>query len=338
MKNTRKSILSGLAALLMIAGNVPAFSGELTGTISEQIKQIQDAISQKGAKWVAGETAVTRLPKDQWGSLVGLNLNTMTGAPALAVEKGKAPAAIDWRNNNGNFVTPVRDQMKCGSCWAFGMTGTLESYVLINQHRPGENLDLAEQIMVSCSGIGSCQGGKLDGSYIVNTGLPLETVYPYTATDGTCGSATPGWEATAYKADKWGTINWPDIDAMKAAVAQYGPITTSMMVYEDFMAYKSGVYSYTTGKKLGGHAIIMVGYDDAEQAFICKNSWTEKWGDKGYFKVAYTEVYNFMATMFGIQTIAFQSNAAGKQMAPSFNADKAWMRVAPMFETLKANF
>ncbi len=338
MKNTRKNILSGLAALLLIAGTMPAFSGELTGSINEQIKQIQDAISQKGAKWVAGETSVTRMPKDKWASLVGLNMNTMLGAPTLAVPSIKVPAAIDWRNNNGNFVTPVRNQMKCGSCWAFGMTGTLESYVLINQNRPGENLDLSEQVMVSCSGAGSCQGGQLKGDYIVNTGLPLETVYPYTATDGTCGAATPGWEATAYKADKWGTISWPDDNAMKAAVVQYGPITTSMMVYEDFMAYKSGVYSYTTGKKLGGHAIILVGYNDAEQAFICKNSWTEKWGDNGYFKIAYSEVYNFMATMFGLQTIAFQANTAGKALPASFNADSTWMRVQPMFDTLKASF
>ena len=341
MKQTKRSILSGAAFLLMLGiGSVPAFSQEvgLTGPISDQIRQIQDAIKQKGAKWVAGETAVTRMPKEQWGSLVGLNLKAMVGAPTLPVDKSKIPSAIDWRNNNGNFVTPVRNQMKCGSCWAFGMTGTLESYVLINQNRPGEDLDLSEQVMVSCSGTGSCQGGKLDGSYIVNTGLPLESVYPYTATDGTCGAATPGWEATAYKADKWGSINWPDDNAMKAALVQYGPITTSMMVYEDFMAYKSGVYSYTTGKKLGGHAIILVGYDDAEGAFICKNSWTEKWGDKGYFKIAYSEVYNFMATMFGIQTIAFQSNAAGKQLPSSFNAEKTWMRVQPMFETLNASF
>jgi C1A family cysteine protease len=321
--------------LVLVVGKVPAFSleAELTGTISEQISQIQAAIKQKGAKWVAGETSVTSMPKEQWGSLVGLDLDT-AGAPAITVENVEIPAAIDWRNNNGNFVTPVRNQMKCGSCWAFGMTGAFESYVLINQLRPGENLDLAEQIMVSCSGAGSCKGGKLDGSYIVKTGLPLETVYPYTATDGTCGAATPGWEATAYKADKWGTISWPDMNAMKAALVQYGPLTTSMMVYEDFMAYKSGVYSYTTGKKLGGHAIILVGYDDAEMAFICKNSWAEKWGDNGYFKIAYSEVYSFN-TMFGLSTIAFQANAAGKNMPAGFNADKVWKRVQPTFESLQ---
>jgi len=46
--------------------------------------------------------------------------------------------------------------------------------------------DLAEQILVSCSGAGSCAGGYIDraSDFIRDTGLPDESVYPYAATDG----------------------------------------------------------------------------------------------------------------------------------------------------------
>jgi hypothetical protein len=43
-------------------------------------------------------------------------------------KKVNLPENFDWRNINGeNFVSPVRDQQRCGSCYAFGATGMLES-------------------------------------------------------------------------------------------------------------------------------------------------------------------------------------------------------------------
>jgi hypothetical protein len=63
-----------------------------------------------------------------------------------------------------------------------------------------------------------------------------------------------------------------------------------MYVYNDFYAYRSGVYSYTTGSYVGAHAVLTVGYDDEKQAFIVKNSWGSGWGEAGYFMIAYSEV------------------------------------------------
>jgi len=68
------------------------------------------------------------------------------------------PSAFDWRNvNGGNYVTPVRDQGNCGSCWAFATTGALESKALITFNWPGKSLNLSEQIVLSCSGAGNCE-------------------------------------------------------------------------------------------------------------------------------------------------------------------------------------
>lgn len=311
MKYIKKSFIAWLAPLLVVSGFAPAFSQDLqTMTVKEQIAAVQKAIKEKGAKWEAGETSLSNLSKEEWQARVGYNFQPID-APALA-EFGPAaiPASIDWRSQNGNFVTPIRDQKKCGSCWAFAMTGALESYTLRTENKPGTDLDLSEQVMVSCSGVGSCNGGYLSAGYLKKTGLPPESFYPYTATDGSCETAGAGWQNATYKIGTYSSVS-KSLTAIKTALANYGPLPTAFMVYEDFMHYKTGIYSYTTGKRLGGHAVLLVGYNDAEQYFIVKNSWNTKWGEEGYFRIAYSELNTSVS--FGMSTIVYQKGSAKEE-------------------------
>jgi hypothetical protein len=72
------------------------------------------------------------------------------------------PSSWDWRNVNGeNWLTPVKSQGKCGSCWAFSTVGTIEATYKIEQADSTLNPDLSEQDLVSCSNAGSCDGGNL---------------------------------------------------------------------------------------------------------------------------------------------------------------------------------
>ena len=210
------------------------------------------------------------------------------------------------------------------------MTGGLESYILRTQNKPGTDIDLSEQVLVSCSGTGSCGGGRLSAAFLKKTGLPLESAYPYTATNGDCSAAAPGWQGSAYKIGNWGSVP-QDLESIKAALVNYGPLPIAMMVYEDFMYYKTGVYSYTTGKKLGGHAVLLVGYDDAGQYFIVKNSWDSGWGEKGFFRIAYSQLENEVS--FGLSAIAYYDSKADGFPASGFNPEAASMRTAPIFET-----
>jgi hypothetical protein len=102
---------------------------------------------------------------------------------------------LNFSNSTGETTTglnyPVKNQGNCGSCWAFATTAALESYFLKQENQPNHNEDFAEQVLVSCSGAGSCGGGypSTASTYIRDTGLPPEMDYFYTATDGSCTSA-----------------------------------------------------------------------------------------------------------------------------------------------------
>jgi C1A family cysteine protease len=274
------------------------------GTAAEPLKM--DTLSLQAARegWTVKDYGVKR----------SLGLKGHGKMPQVAVGKPKAlkaaPSSLDWRNNNGNFVSSVKDQGNCGSCWAFAATGALESITMIASNKPGANLDLSEQVMVSCDTANQgCNGGYPDeaANYIKNPGLPVDSCFSYTATDAPCANACANWQATAYKATNWGyaaTVS-PDADSIKSALATYGPLTTTMMVYEDLFYYSSGIYKYTSGSRQGGHAILIVGYDDGGQYFIVKNSWGTSWGENGYFRIAYSELQG--KTEFGASSIYYET-------------------------------
>ncbi len=100
--------------------------------------------------------------------------------------EGPLLGTFDWRNLNGkNWLTPVKNQGSCGSCWAFSAVGVVESLYKINGSFA--DLDLSEENLVSdCFGEGSCCGGwhyeALD--FIKNMGITNEEYFPYV--DDTC--------------------------------------------------------------------------------------------------------------------------------------------------------
>ena len=69
-----------------------------------------------------------------------------------------------------------------------------------------------------------------------------------------------------------------------------GPLVTYIDVYQDFSGVGSGVYRRSTDPSntfRGGHLFLIVGYDDALGAWLCKNSWGTWWGMNGFGWIAY---------------------------------------------------
>ena len=276
------------------------------GPYASEVDAIINELNRRGSRWCADHNSMMRLsPEERRRRLGAVVIGENTG-PMLEEEGSVSdlPAVLDWRNNNGvNAVSPIKDQGHCGSCWAFSTTAGLESQMLMRGLSPANQ---SEQILVSCSGAGSCDGGGIykAADYIRDTGLPPESYFPYAAADKPCANAEANWQQATAKIAKWSSVPHT-VAAIKKALAAYGPLPTAFHVYSDFMAYSGGVYSYTTGKLEGGHGVEIVGYDDNDQAFIVKNSWGTGWGEKGFFRIAYSEVTG--KTNFGLDTVAFSS-------------------------------
>jgi hypothetical protein len=75
----------------------------------------------------------------------------------------------------------------------------------------------------------------------------------------------------------------------KGHLAYEGPLTACFDVYEDFYSYGDGVYHQVSGSKVGSHCVLVIGYSDNDNCWICKNSWGTGWGEKGYFRIGYGE-------------------------------------------------
>jgi hypothetical protein len=83
-----------------------------------------------------------------------------------------------------------------------------------------------------------------------------------------------------------------------------------MEVYSDFFSYASGIYTHTSGVDEGGHAILIVGYTDDSTVpgggyFSVKNSWGTGWGEKGFFRIAYSELTS--PVQFGQYTLSYDT-------------------------------
>ncbi|MGE5854953.1 MAG: C1 family peptidase, partial [Syntrophaceae bacterium] len=201
-------------------------------SFADEVSRVRAAIAARQAQWQSGETSMTRLSPAERRARLGLVKPALpAGAEMMVMSEPPlvgAPESLDWRNNGGNFVTPVRNQGGCGSCWAFATTAALESAVLRAENTPGVDLNLAEQVLVSCGSSGSCGGGYVSyaSDYIRDHGLPLETCYPYTGTDGSCGSACGSYQSSAYQIAGWAyvTNHAPTVSAIRDALVSYGPL------------------------------------------------------------------------------------------------------------------
>lgn len=268
--------------------------------LAEPLADLRVSIAAVGANWTAGETSVTRMTPEEQNRLCGGLAEIRRGdaaPPMAALPAADLPASYSWRDVNGkNYVTPVRNQQTCGSCFVFAPVAALEARLLRTYNRPGVDIDLSEQIPLSCAGAGNCAAGgyaSTASTYLQNTGTAKEPCYPYTNTDGSCGAACANWPLSPYKVKNWSYANqtFPATTAMlKTAVLTKGPVVARMVVYSDLYNYTGGVYSMVSGENKGGHFVLVVGWDDATSAFLVKNSWGTDWGVKGYFWIAYSQL------------------------------------------------
>lgn len=79
-----------------------------------------------------------------------------------------------------------------------------------------------------------------------------------------------------------------DANDIKQELMDNGPMIVGFTVYADFMTYSNGVYKYTTGNQVGGHAVKLIGWDydgNGKLFWLAQNQWDTTWGLSGFFKI-----------------------------------------------------
>ena len=271
------------------------FSSVLTPVFADEtLDQIRKAIREKGAKWTAEENWVTQLSIEDRKRLCGTYLLPPDPSKAVLLDLTLVrdlPSEFDWRDNNGNWVTPVKNQGSCGSCWDFSAVAQVESWWKIYTESDSV-IDLSEQFVLSCSE-GDCEGWMIQEAldFIQETGVPGEACFEYQADDELpCIDACPEWEDEAVIIPGWGYVTLEEavVENIKNGVYRH-PVSARFIVYEDFDYYYGGIYEHVIGDEVAGHAILIVGWNDADSCWICKNSWGSFWGESGYFRIKWGE-------------------------------------------------
>ncbi|XP_064208021.1 cathepsin S-like isoform X1 [Anguilla rostrata] len=208
-------------------------------------------------------------------------------SPFVGVSRAPVPHNVDWRRKG--YVTEVKNQGLCGSCWAFSAAGALEGQLMKTQ---GTLVSLSPQNLVDCSykyGNKGCQGGFMTQAFqyvIENRGIDSEFSYPYTGMEEQCRYDS---ELRVANCSSYRFLPKGDEVALKRALATVGPISVAIdAARPNFHFYRSGVYHDPTCTQEVNHGVLAVGYGtlNGEDYWLVKNSWGQRFGEQGYIRMA----------------------------------------------------
>jgi len=334
-----------------------------------EIEKLQEEIYKKGFNFKVKDNWVTQLSPEERKVLFGYKpLKPPARQPAgtgFLNQKQQAgmyeaealPSKYDAMAKG--YVTPIKNQKNCGSCWIFGAVADLESDVLIKENK---TFDFSEQEVGDChfwqrkGGRNFCEGGNSlwTTDYFTQSGSAQESCHPYKAAPDGCKNCPLIKNVTDAR---YITFDQGEsqIEAIKTAILNYGPVQSCLYASDPaFGAYDGGVYEYWEPEDTN-HLIQIIGWDDSLKhsqgtgAWLIKNSWGTTWGAHGPYPgcawVAYGSA-NLGDNTFAINgykeaqdTIYYHDEGGFMGTAAGCNKTTAWgaVRFVPKkADTLKA--
>ncbi|KAI1723209.1 papain family cysteine protease domain-containing protein [Ditylenchus destructor] len=201
-------------------------------------------------------------------------------------KKRETPDSSDYMR----YMSPVRNQGNCGSCWAISAAAALESHYQMALET--ESIQLSPQQLLDCaSDHDGCQGASVNKAFRYakrNNGIEDETSYPYMALSGDCHiDSTENWRNVRISNTK--KLHDMDENDLKDTLAEVGPIVVAIDANApSFSLYSGGVYYDPECTEDVNHAVLLVGYgsDQYGEYWLIKNSWGTAWGEEGYLRLA----------------------------------------------------
>lgn len=254
-------------------------------------------INSRATTWTAMEPEENPFSFWTLEEIKGMMGTKLMSQPEIKPKFSLAQLEEDLPDNyefSGKCEHAIRDQARCGSCWAFGASEALSDRFCA----AGVDVILSPEELVECeSDQYACNGGYLNlaWNFLEKHGIHSDACYPYTSDAGSvgkCHTACADSEdfadsKTNFKCVKGSVVHPTKPDDIKREIFHNGPMEIAFTVYEDFMSYKGGVYQHTTGSMLGGHAVKVVGWgiENGVEYWKCANSWGTSWGESGFFRI-----------------------------------------------------
>ncbi len=212
-----------------------------------------------------------------------------------ALTVGVLPAHVDLRDT-GHLDFPIYDQGQLGSCTANAIAAGIRFAELAEREpHPVEpsRLFLYFEERRREGTIGQDAGAELrDGLKVAKAGYPDESLWPYDI--GAFATTPPPAAYAAARHDRvtrYARVPTSPL-AMKGALVLGFPVVVGFSCYagiESDQAARTGLVPMPGPREapIGGHAVLLVGFDDTARLWHCRNSWGESWGEAGYLYLPY---------------------------------------------------
>lgn len=294
------------------------------------IERLNANLEERNIPWRAGMTGLSRKTFEEKREIFGGRVPNLAGfdyyvggifiTPNYLQDAERTSPLLssglvntwDWRNRHGkNWISSVKDQANCGSCWAFATIGALESYINLYYNQIF-NYDLSEQELVSCSSSNGCLNGSIENAmhYIEQNGIVLENCFSYSATNGDCDDKCSNPSEIISLTGNGQVHHFPSQDDLKRVLFR-SPIAISVLSWSHALVL-IGYKTLEAGDKIFYHhnTWITLSADSpyiGQTAWLVKNSWGTNWGDDGYAYLLLTnsDIWRYISFESDIQSLIY---------------------------------